>query len=44
MQITAIKPDFDKPNPKDGVSYIHFSCDNRFMLTKNGMIMSLLLR
>lgn len=35
LQIAAIKPDLDKPNPKIGISAIQFSCDNRFMLTRN---------
>jgi hypothetical protein len=36
MQIAGIKPDFDKPNPKVGVSCIQFSSDNRYMFTRNG--------
>lgn len=36
LQIAAIKPDLDKPNPKIGVSSIQFSADNRFMLSRNG--------
>ena len=41
MQIAAIKPDFDKPNPKVGVSCIQFSYDNRFMFTRNGIFVDL---
>jgi hypothetical protein len=36
MQIAAIKPDLDKPNPRVGVSCIEFSYDNRYMFTRNG--------
>ena len=36
LQIAAIKPDLDKPNPKIGINAIQFSCDNRFMATRNG--------
>jgi hypothetical protein len=36
MQIVAIKPDYDKPNPKVGVSSIQFSMDNRYAYTRNG--------
>ena len=38
MQIAAIKPDLDKPNPKIGISTIQFSSDNRFMFSRNGEI------
>jgi hypothetical protein len=36
LQIAPIKPDYDKPNPKVGISCIRFSSDNRFMFTRNG--------
>lgn len=36
LQIAAIKPDLDKPNPKLGVSMVEFSADNRYMFSKNG--------
>lgn len=36
LQIAAIKPDLDKPNPKLGVSLIEFSPDNQYMYSKNG--------
>lgn len=42
LQIAAIKPDLDKPNPKIGVSSILFSCDNRFMLTRNDSMPNIL--
>ncbi|RNA02747.1 WD repeat-containing WRAP73-like [Brachionus plicatilis] len=42
LQIAAIKPDLDKPNPKMGISSIQFSCDNRFMLTRNDSMPNIL--
>lgn len=42
LQIAAIKPDLDKPNPKIGVSSILFSCDNRFMLSRNDSMPNIL--
>ena len=42
LQIAAIKPDLDKPNPKMGVSCIQFSCDNRFMFTRNDSMPNIL--
>jgi len=42
LQIAAIKPDLDKPNPKIGVSCIQFSCDNRFMFTRNDSMPNIL--
>ena len=42
LQIAAIKPDLDKPNPKMGVSSIQFSGDNRFMLTRNDSMPNIL--
>ncbi len=37
MQIAAIKPDFDKANPRVGVSSMQFSPDNRYMFSRNGI-------
>ncbi len=42
LQIAAIKPDLDKPNPKMGVSSIQFSCDNRFMYSRNDSMPNIL--
>ena len=42
LQIAAIKPDLDKPNPKMGVSCVEFSCDNRFMFSRNDSMPNIL--
>ncbi len=41
MQIAAIKPDFDKANPRVGVSSMQFSPDNRYMFSRNGIYLYL---
>jgi len=42
LQIAAIKPDLDKPNPKLGVSLIEFSPDNQYMYSKNDSMPNIL--
>ena len=42
LQIAAIKPDLDKPNPKIGVSSIQFSHDNKYMFTRNDSMPNIL--
>lgn len=42
LQIAAIKPDLDKPNPKLGVSLVEFSPDNRYMFSKNDAMPNIL--
>ena len=42
MQIAAIKPDLDKPNPKIGISCIQLSHDNKYMLTRNDSMPNIL--
>jgi len=42
LQIAAIKPDLDKPNPKMGVSCVEFSCDNRYMYSRNDSMPNIL--
>ncbi|KAJ3117278.1 hypothetical protein HDU96_007317 [Phlyctochytrium bullatum] len=33
--IVTVKPEIDKPNPRKGVGLCEFSCDGRFMATRN---------
>ena len=36
VTIPSLKPDLNKANPKLGVGVMAFSCDNRYMFTRNG--------
>lgn len=35
VQVPVLKPDPDKANPKIGISLLAFSCDNKYLATKN---------
>uniref|UniRef100_A0AAR2IYE0 Anaphase-promoting complex subunit 4 WD40 domain-containing protein n=1 Tax=Pygocentrus nattereri TaxID=42514 RepID=A0AAR2IYE0_PYGNA len=35
VQVTVVKPDLDRANPKIGISAVAFSADNRYLATKN---------
>ena len=37
VQVSYVKPDPEKANPKIGVGQVAFSRDNRYLATKNGM-------
>lgn len=36
VQVSVVKPDPDRANPKIGISAVAFSADNRYLATKNG--------
>ena len=37
MKVPITKPDINKANPKIGVGLVAFSCDCKYMYTKNGL-------